>query len=85
MNSRKLSVAAERAVILQFMDAKVYWDLYKKYGHKRVYEAFAAGLATIQKKPSWRMRLWMRVRRLRMRLQRVLNWMATEVPDADKA
>lgn len=82
MNSRKLSVAAERAVILQFMDADTYWELYKKYGHDTVYKSFSQALCTLQK-PTRRMRLALRVRKWRLRLERLLAWL--EAPDANKA
>lgn len=82
MNSRKLSIAAERAVILQFMDADTYWDLYRKYGHEVVYESFSKALAIIQK-PTWRMRLLWRVRKWRSRAERLLSWL--EAPDGNKA
>ena len=84
MNSRKLSIAAERAVILQFMDEAEYWDLYKKYGHETVYESFAKALTTVRK-PSWRMRLVWRVRKWRAKLERLIAWLSTEAPDGNKA
>lgn len=85
MNSNKLSVAAERAVIFQFMPEDTYWDLYKKYGHETVFNAFSQGLATIQK-PTWRQRMLWRVRKLRARVERMQAWLSTaEVADGDQA
>ena len=82
--SSKKRLAVERAVILEFMDEDRYWELYKEYGHEVVWDAFSSGVKTLSQRGA-RFRLFMFIRRWRMRVQRLQHWLESGIKDANQA
>lgn len=76
----------ERGLLISAMSdvggEKRYWELYRKYGHEKVWEVFSKTTEFFASN-SWRKRLFLFVRRWRIRAQRLLNWL--EASNADQA